>query len=335
METVACELCGSDEACVVLRQKDLLHHATDEEFTVVRCARCSLLYLNPRPTMAEMGRYYPAQYFTPPPPKMRSALERSAKRFSRLVKQWIMEDFYGYPGGGPRRPWHVIRRLLLWPEQFRRVFRGRDLVPWVGHGRLLDVGCGPGGNLATLQDLGWDAYGIELSEAAVEQARARVGDRIHMGTLDDAPFAPESFDVVMLSHSLEHLYGPAAAIARVRHLLKPNGLLIIAVPNAASLEAKLFGQWWVPWDPPRHLYHFEPATLTRLLEQAGFRVVRSRTGVGSLYFMASLDRAWTQRFRRALPMRKAIERLIARPFCLAAGHLGYGTEMTVHAVKQG
>ena len=333
METVNCDLCGSNQSREVLQQGDLIHAVSPELFTVVRCPDCGLCYLNPRPTTSEIGRYYPDQYFTPPSPRSRSSLEMSAKRLSRRVKQWIMEDFYGYPGAGPRRPWHVLRKIILWPEQMRRLWRGRDIIPWVGAGRLLDVGCGPGGNLAVFQEQGWDVYGIEFSQAAVAQARARVGDRIHAGTLDTAPYKDETFDVIFLSHSLEHFFSPSETLTRLRQLLAPHGQVVIAVPNADSLEARLFGPSWVPWDPPRHLYHFTPATLRRLLEKCGLRVVRLRTGVGSLFFMASLDCAWERRCHCRLPMRKVIERLIVRPFCLAAGHLGYGTEIKVEAVK--
>ncbi len=111
---------------------------------------------------------------------------------------------------------------------------------------------------------------------------------------------------------------------------------MITVPNVISLEARLFGRWWVPWDVPRHLYHFEKTTLVRLLEQVGFRVTRSRTGVGTLFFLASLERVWTHKFSGSRPARlvwKIIEKLVARPFCLVAGHLGYGTDITMYAVK--
>jgi len=333
VETVACELCGSGRSYVVLRQRDLLLGVSNEEFTVVRCAVCGLRYLNPRPTREEIGLYYPEQYFPPSSPKERTGFEQAVKRFSGRVKQWIMEDFYGYPAAAPPGPLRRFRKVLLWPEKARRVFRGRDILPWMGQGRLLDVGCGPGGNLKTFLEHGWDVYGVEMSEVAVAQARERVGDRIHLGTLETAPFKDESFDVILFSHSLEHLFSPFDALGRVRRLLKPDGMIVIAVPNADSLEARLFGRWWFAWDPPRHLYHFEKATLNRLLERAGFRVVRLRTAVGSLFFMASLERVWTHRLGCSLPARKLIEKLIARPFCLAAGHLGYGTEITVYAVK--
>ena len=188
-------------------------------------------------------------------------------------------------------------------------------------------------NLETFQEHGWDVYGVEMSEVAVAQARERVGDCIHVGTLERAPFKDESFDVILFSHSLEHLFSPFDALGRVRRLLKPDGMIVIAVPNADSLEARLLSQSWFPCDPPRHLYHFGKAALTRLLERAGFRVVGLRTGVGSLFFMDSLERVCKPKCGVLLPGKRLIEKLIARPLCLIAGHLGYGTDITVCAVK--
>ena len=333
METIACSLCGADHARVVLQQRDLTHGISNEEFTVVRCAGCGLLYLNPRPTPAEIGRYYPPQYFPAVLPRPQTGLKRSTKRLSGAIKRWIMEDFYNYPTRAPLGWWRWLRKLLLWPEKIRRVFRGREILPWVEQGRLLDVGCGPGVNLATLRSQGWDVYGLDTSAVAVTCAREQFGDRVQLGDLGSVQYKDRSFDVVLFSHSLEHLFDPLAALTEVRRILNDQGLVVITLPNAGSLEARLFGQWWFPWELPRHLYHFEKTTLTRLLEQAGFDVVRVRTGVGSLFFMTSLERFWTHRFGRAIPARRAIEKLVARPFCLAAGHLGYGTEITVYAVK--
>jgi SAM-dependent methyltransferase len=172
-----------------------------------------------------------------------------------------------------------------------------------------------------------------MSPVAAAQARERVGDRIHAGTLETAPFTDESFDVILLSHTFEHLFSPRETLTRIRQLLKPDGIVVLTVPNVGSLEARLFGRWWVAWDPPRHLYHFEKVTVGKLLQLAGFYVMQARTGVGSHFFMTSLERAGMHVFGRTLPARWVIERLIARPFCLVAGNLGYGTEITVYAAK--
>jgi len=333
MEEVACGGCGSDQAMMVLRQRDLAHTVSDEEFTVVQCLSCGLLYLNPRPDQTEIGRFYPPQYFSDETLKARSKLERGLKQWSNAVKRWIREDFYGYPG--PRLPrWvKVLRRFLLRPEKARRVVRGREIIPWVGGGRLLDVGCGPGVNLAMLQGQGWEVYGLDTSDVAVERARAVVGDRVRRGELLDTPYPDGFFDCLLFSHSLEHMYNLLAVLREARRILADHGRLVITLPNAGSFEARLFGRWWFPWELPRHLYHFEKATLTHVLVGAGFRTERIRTGVGSLYFMASLERVFIHRLGRRLPAKWLIERLIAKPFCMVAGHLGYGTEITVYAVK--
>lgn len=334
MESVPCDLCRADDAEPVLRQRDLLLGTTDEEFTIVRCRRCGLLYLNPRPSMDLIGSYYPTEYYPPVQKKTRSQLEEKAKRFSRRVKRWVLEDYYGYPPSDSSGRGRTLRRILLWPDKFLRELKGRRPIPWRGQGKVLDVGCSTGGNLRTLRDQGWDPYGIEISEVAAAHARELVTENIHTGTLESAPFPPLSFDVVFMSHSLEHLPSPVDALRRIHRLLKDDGLLIVTVPNERSLGRAIFGRWWFNWDPPRHLYHFGRRTLSLVMEEAGFRPVCFRTGVGSPFFMASAERVWKVRFHRELPLRKMIDRLLAKPLCFLAGHAGYGTEMTVYATKK-
>lgn len=256
METVRCELCGATSAAVVLHQRDRTYSCTSQEFTVVRCTVCRLLYLNPRPGPSEIGQYYPSEYFSMRPPLVKSGIRRAAKRLSGVVKQWIKEDFYGYPSHAST-PGRRFRKCLLWPEQLRRVFRGREIIPWVGRGRLLDVGCGTGRNLVALTELGWDVYGVDISEAAVQSARSQFGHRVRHGDLKSISYSDGSFDVVLFSHSLEHMYSPVSVLQEVRRILSDEGRLIITLPNAGSSERRLFGKWWFPWELPRHLYHFE------------------------------------------------------------------------------
>ncbi|MER3424422.1 MAG: hypothetical protein C4293_15595, partial [Nitrospiraceae bacterium] len=144
-------------------------------------------------------------------PLVKSGIRRAAKRLSGVVKQWIKEDFYGYPSHAST-PGRRFRKCLLWPEQLRRVFRGREIIPWVGRGRLLDVGCGTGRNLVALTELGWDVYGVDISEAAVQSARSQFGHRVRHGDLKSISYSDGSFDVVLFSHSLEHMYSPVSVL---------------------------------------------------------------------------------------------------------------------------
>ena len=333
MESVICDLCHSDQSEVVIRQRDLLLEVTNDEFTIVKCCRCGLVYLNPRPSKDLLGSYYPTVYYPPVQAKAQPPLQQQAKKFSARIKRRVLEEYYGYPLASSVGRSRILRRILLWPDKTLRELKGRHPLPWRGEGKVLDIGCGAGGNLKALQDQGWEPYGIEISDVAAVHARALVTGNIHAGTLESAPFAPKTFDLVLMSHSLEHLPSPIDALHRANRLLKDDGLLVVSVPNVNSLEYKLFGRWWFQLDPPRHFYHFGKTTLTTLLTQTGFEVRQFRTGVKTVFFMESLERVWKHRFSRSLPMKWLIDRAVVRPLSLVAGNLGYGTDITVYAVK--
>ena len=97
METVSCDLCGSNESDVLIRQQDMLLAVTDEEFTIVRCRQCRLVYLNPRPSSHLIGTYYPIVYYPPVSAKPRSLSQQKGKKFSAQMKRWVLEEYYGYP----------------------------------------------------------------------------------------------------------------------------------------------------------------------------------------------------------------------------------------------
>jgi SAM-dependent methyltransferase len=334
MELVLCDLCRSDDAEVILKQRDLLLNVTDDEFSIVRCRNCGLIYLNPRPAQDLLGSFYPTAYYPPVSGNERPALQRQAKRVSALIKRWALEDYYGYPSPSAAAWWRPLRKVMLWPDKTWRELKGRYPLPWRGQGKVLDIGCGAGGNLKNLQEQGWKPHGIEISEIASAHARELTHGQIHTGTVESAPFPPGSFDLILMSHSLEHLPSPLDALRRIHRLLKDDGLLVISVPNVHSWEFKLFGRWWFPLDPPRHFYHFDRNSLTAALARAGFSVQVARTAVSSVFLMASVDRVWRHRFKKDVPLRQLVDKCIAGPVSFLAGRLGYGTELTVYALKQ-
>jgi SAM-dependent methyltransferase len=135
-------------------------------------------------------------------------------------------------------------------------------------GALLDVGAGRGRFVATARAAGWDARGIEPSPRAAAA-------HVEPVAVEDAAFAPASFDAITAWHVLEHLDDPGAALARLRGWLRPGGTLLVGVPNLASWQARLGGPRWYHLDLPRHRTHFTARGIETLLDRSGFAVVRT------------------------------------------------------------
>jgi len=180
-------------------------------------------------------------------------------------------DYYGGagrkfrgPAGGAFARAHAVRA--------RRAARLR-----AGAGRLLDVGCGAGELLLAMRARGWSVEGTERTAGSAARVPAVPGLRVHVGELEALPLPAGRYDVVTLWHVLEHLRDPLAALRRAHALLAPGGHVLLAVPNAASWQARLFGRHWFHHDPPRHLWAFAPSGLAALLAQAGFAPGPMRT----------------------------------------------------------
>jgi SAM-dependent methyltransferase len=207
------------------------------------------------------------------------------------------------------------------PRKVSKSHRELALLERLTEGRrLLDVGCAYGFFLDTAQRRGWSAVGVELSPESSQFARERYGLEVHTGPLADAPYEPCSFDVVTIRHVLEHVPDPGELITEAGALLRPGGLLAIAVPNFGSLAARLFGAewWWV--DPPTHLFYFTRATLTRLLAKQGFQPVVHGTERGDdetmgFYVLFALNRrlGLGRRLRAAPPPTNGTAHGISTP----------------------
>lgn len=141
---------------------------------------------------------------------------------------------------------------------------------FVAPGRLLDVGCWTGSLLAAARDRGWEPHGVEPSTWAADRASRR-GLDVRVGELEDVTDDAGPFRLIALCDVIEHLEDPSAAIARVSRLLGPDGALLLTLPDAGSVTARLLGQRW--WSVlPMHLQYFTRPSLGMLLREHGFEV---------------------------------------------------------------
>ena len=138
--------------------------------------------------------------------------------------------------------------------------------------RVLDAGAGRGRLVEELRRRGYHAMGIEPSARGAASAAA-AGLPVRAESL--AEHEDRGLDAVVLWHVLEHLDDPLAALQHVRDWLTPGGVVLVAVPNPASLQAALAGDAWLHWDAPRHRVHLTPAGLRELLDRAGLSPVHT------------------------------------------------------------
>jgi len=280
LEWVACDLCDADVTRPLFQAPDRCFGG-ERLFTVVSCARCGLIYLNPRPNAHGRADSYPLMGYVPHQPV--SPKVGWAGRVRETLRNVMLRLAYGYDGkagglsGSDGLPlqWGLLRT-----------------PPWQPGGRLLDVGCGNGQYLSAMRELGWEVVGIEPSLSACEDARRRLGLSVYCGTLEEGTQTPGSFDVVTAWHVLEHCCSPRSVLAEIRRVLRPGGLFMGEVPNAGGWGARLFRERWYHWDLPRHLYAFTPSTLRRVVEEAGFTRYRilpipdAKGWAGSMQYLA-------------------------------------------------
>lgn len=276
-ETTACPLCGDSRSRAVLVATDLLYGCPGE-FTLVRCEACRHVFLNPRPTLSCIGKFYPADY----------GPFRGGANGKLQIANCGATDRREKRSAVDPRSWRWLRRLVLWwidsraapiPEieisNFRSQISGlrSQTSP-----RALELGCARGAFLQQLRDHGWDCIGIEPSPEVALRAKAggfdvRVGMLESVVAEDPQTFAPGSFDAIFAWMVVEHLHDPLATLRLARDLLKPDGTLSFSVPNFGCWEQPAFGRVWHALDLPRHLQHFTTTSLRQLLQASGLELV--------------------------------------------------------------
>jgi len=299
-EVIDCPGCGHNLSSVVLQGKDWIL-SEPVTLTIVRCERCGLHYLNPRPRLENLGRYYPADYHSY---QMRGGDDDGADAGAG-VKQLALREAFGAPHLRPQGKQRTLARAVL---AVRRPESFGFGVPWHGQGRLLDFGCGGGKFLRRMHALGWDVLGLDFSETSVQAVRD-AGLKAIQGTLPHPELAAGWFDVMTMRHSLEHVPDPPAVLRAALDLLAAGGRLVIQVPNYDAWDVAYFGDAAIGLDLPRHLIHFTPPTLRAMLEQTGYTLVRVRTPARS---------SWIRKAARNAdrgPRRKGAATLRWSPAC--------------------
>jgi len=221
---------------------DVLFETTARSFQIAGCPACGCRFIDPLPADEELESFYPTRYWWKPSPGLLKSLEGAYRKLA-------------------------LRGHVAFIE---RAASSAGL-------RLLDVGCGSATLLGLMKQRGFTVRGFDSSAEAAQIALEVDGVEVTVGSrLQDAGFDDSSFDVITLFHVMEHVTDPHGVLAEVRRMLRPGGKLVLQVPNIDSWQFRLFGARWYGLDVPRHVVNYSSAAILRLIESAGFKVVRAR-----------------------------------------------------------
>jgi SAM-dependent methyltransferase len=245
MEDAKCVICGSE------KRKPLFRKASRDGtvFNLVKCRRCGLEYVSPRPGLDEIGAYYDDAYFS--------------RRTDRGYDNYFSEE--------TRREIERVIELNLHDLEFYEFEQGLGKEK-----RVLDIGCAAGYFLGFMRDRGWDVTGVDISQACVEIARGEGLAAYEDDYLEIAFGRP--FDLITLWASIEHLHYPDRFLEKAHDELKRGGRLYLSSCRVGGLNfMRLRGKKWRYYNFPEHLYFFSRPLLEKILEQNGFRVTHYAT----------------------------------------------------------
>jgi len=249
METIQCPISGSDQVEAFLSVPDRFNPQNGYAWHLQRFKESGLVVLNPRPDQEEIAGYYETENYDP--------FVSTASKLS--LSQRIYES---------------LRRWISLRSKAKSVL-ARAKFPDRGKYRVLEIGCATGEFMAMLQKVAAPSIlrcmGVEPSKSAGDYAKQQYGLNVLHGELLDVDIA-EKMDLILMWHSLEHIHRINETLEKIHQILKPNGLLCVAMPNLASSDAHHYREHWVAYDAPRHLYHFSPLTFEKLLKKHGFNI---------------------------------------------------------------
>ena len=222
---------------------------------MMRCNSCGLIYLNPRPVVSEFKKIYPPTYH--------------AYNFS--------ENNFGFP-------YKVRSKIEKW-----RLLNDCSSLP--DNARILDVGCGDGFHLSLLAKSGkknWSLEGVDVDKHAIEAATLK-GLKVHLGTVEEVDLPAESYDLIFMIMTIEHLERPDKTICNIKRLLKKGGRLVIVTDNTGSFDFTFFRKhYWGGYHFPRHWNLFNRPSLRRLAEKTGFEVESLKTIISPVNWVYSI-----------------------------------------------
>ena len=281
-----CSVCGSQERIKIAEGQDFEYETCQNIWQMWECQQCSHIQLDPRPADSTLSQIYPKTYYS-------YNFEKNVNRFALACKAYLDKGKFN----------RILSHCRLMPKSY------------------LDIGCGDGRYLAQMIKRGLSpnlVHGLELDENAVKRAQS-VGLQVQQCRIEDAQHLPDNgLDMATMFHVIEHVANPALVISQLAKKMTNGATLVIETPNADSFDAKLFKtRYWGGYHFPRHWHIFTPQSLSRILEQNGFRVKRIEYQPGHAFWLFSIHH-WLKYEKNLPQLAKLFNPLRSIPALAAA-----------------
>ncbi len=325
----SCPYCRSRNISVFLSAPDRLTKR-EGKFFLSKCNNCGLVFQNPRVKEKFIDRFYTKDlgYYHPPLPKKKLYF---VSQFKKIIYKSSLINHFDYSNLGKR---NFLRRILTIP--FKRKIK-IDLLPnFMENGKLLEIGCSYGGRLAELKKIGWDVMGVEMNKKSVEYAQKERGLSVQNKKIEELSFKKNSFDVIIMSMVLEHLYNPFKILKEITGWLKPGGQLLFSIPYFEGFEFSVFKEYSYGLHLPHHITFFNKRILREYLSKLGYREIRfyfqyfDRDIVASAKYKYEDKRKWLYKF---VSSNRIFRKIAIKPFVFVLGLIGKTSRVSVSATK--
>ena len=252
----------------ILVSKDYVYKNISGFYNIVQCKKCKLVYTNPRLKNDILKEhYYKTNDFGSAVGKLQ--LE---KKKDIIFQRKILVNYFNYPFGKKS----ILYKITHYPLYSHSIKKRREtlIIPkFINNGKILEIGCSYGIYLYQLKRMGWEVKGIELNKKAANYGSHMLN--LEILNLDILEFnTNEKFDIIYMRMVLEHLKSPMLVLEKINALLKPNGRLVLILPDFSGFEVRLYKKYAYTLQVPYHLYHFTPKTINNYLKMFNFRKVK-------------------------------------------------------------
>ena len=254
-----CPWCESEKSKIHLWLKD--EFLTKKEFQIYECLNCGLLFTEPRPQKERIGDYYKSEEYY--------SHQENKKGFIPKLYETIKS---------------VNQRT-----KFKMGTKGMK------KGTILDIGCGAGDFLHTMETKGWKTIGIEPSEDAKTIAKKRMkGELFEPEEINQIP--NESIDLITMWHVLEHVDDLKNEITQLERLLRKGGRLVLALPNFKSHDAQYYKEYWAAYDVPRHLNHFSKTSIGNIFKNSQLKWIETKKIIWDAYYISFMSEQYKRHY---------------------------------------